>query len=115
MASPWLPQPADWGTYAVAVQQSDPSSMLTLYRTILTLRRSEGAMLTDSFSWLDDDRHHDVIAFQRGDDLACVINFGSTPIDLPPHSAVLLTSEQLDDDGRLPGDTAAWLRTSPTN
>ncbi|CAN5512147.1 glycoside hydrolase family 13 protein [soil metagenome] len=118
-AEPWLPQPDDWCTYAVDEQRRDPSSMLNLYRRTLALRRTEADLQTGAFAWSDDDhrdddRRDDVLAFQRGDDLTCVVNLGSTSIDLPPHSAVLLTSNELDD-GRLPGDTAAWLRPPPTN
>ncbi|MFP3381784.1 hypothetical protein SB767_36305, partial [Bacillus sp. SIMBA_069] len=34
-APPWLPQPADWAGLIVQAQQSDPSSMLWLYRQAL--------------------------------------------------------------------------------
>ncbi|WP_432844220.1 DUF3459 domain-containing protein [Dactylosporangium sp. CA-092794] len=47
-------------------------------------------------------------AFTRGD-IACVVNFGAEPASLPQHSAVLLASGDLPD-GRLPTDTAVWLR-----
>jgi alpha-glucosidase len=38
-ATPWLPLEADWPTKNAAVQRSDPTSMLTLYRHLLALRR----------------------------------------------------------------------------
>ncbi len=50
-----------------------------------------------------------VLAFARGD-LCCVANLSSAPVALPAHAAVLLASGPLDD-GLLPPDTAAWLRT----
>jgi alpha-glucosidase len=38
-----------------------------------------------------------------------VVNLSSSPIPLPEHEGVLLTSNPLVD-GDLPSDTAAWLR-----
>ena len=38
-AAPWLPQPADWGRYALDRQVGDESSMLALYRRLIAARR----------------------------------------------------------------------------
>ncbi len=35
---PWLPQPADWATYAADLQDRDPGSILALYREAIRLR-----------------------------------------------------------------------------
>jgi alpha-glucosidase len=53
-----------------------------------------------------------VLAFDRGD-VACVANLSPSPVELPPHTAVLLASGPLPA-GLLPPDTAAWLRTPPS-
>lgn len=50
------------------------------------------------------------IAFARGADFACVVDFGSAPAPLPAHEAVLLSSVPTTG-GLLAPDTAAWLRT----
>ena len=34
---------------------------------------------------------------------------GASPVALPPHSEVLVTSGPLDAEGALPPNTAAWL------
>ena len=39
-AAPWLPQPADWQSYARDTQAGDPASHLALYSNALKLRRS---------------------------------------------------------------------------
>jgi alpha-glucosidase len=39
-----------------------------------------------------------------------VINFGPDDAPLPEHEEVLLGSGPLADNGRLPSDTAVWLR-----
>jgi alpha-glucosidase len=101
--SPWLPQPADWGSYAVAAQEADPASMVSLYRSMLGLRPQLG----EDFAWhsLDDG---ELLAFRRGDVL-CLVNFGAESLPLPPYRSVLLASGELTDD-LLRTDTAVWLR-----
>lgn len=81
--------------------------MLTLYRSMLTLRRTEPALRGAAFAW--SDSRDDVLAFTRGDDLLCVVNLGEEPFELPEHTDVLLASGELDGT-TLPTDTAAWLR-----
>jgi alpha-glucosidase len=55
------------------------------------------------------DGGENVLAFSREPGFTCVVNTGSVPVALPD-GEVLLTSDPLDA-GRLPADTAAWLRT----
>jgi alpha-glucosidase len=93
--------------------------MLELYRAALRLRHSEPALgdgparcsepaLGDGpLRWLPAPAG--VLAFARGD-LCCVANLSPAPVTLPVHTAVLLTSARFEN-GRLPTDTAAWLRT----
>jgi len=40
-----------------------------------------------------------------------VVNLGEDPVALPTSAQPLLASGPLDDDGRLPQDTAVWLRS----
>jgi alpha-glucosidase len=108
-ADPWLPQPSAWKAQTVQAQADDPDSVLSLYRDALALRRSDLAALPVEIDWLPSDER--VIAFGRGDTFACVVNFGSEAVSLPPHTQVLLSSGPLDDDGSLPPDTCVWLRT----
>jgi alpha-glucosidase len=86
----------------VAVQQSDPGSMLSLYRSALRQR----PLIGDApLEWLPSPPS--VLAFARGD-FACVVNLSTVSIELPPGD-VILTSAPLAD-GHLPPDAAAWLR-----
>lgn len=105
--APWLPQPADWAHLTVEAQQSDPASMLRLYRDVLAIRRAEPDLGDGPMDWIETD--DDVLAFARGPRFACVANLGENPVDLPAHAGVLLASGALTDS-RLPGDTAVWLR-----
>ncbi len=104
-AQPWLPQPAAWADLTAEKQASDPGSTLSLYRAALALRRARPEFRTGELSWLDLGA--DVVAFQRGDALAVVVNFGSAPVSLPA-GEVLLTSAPLVE-GLLPLDATAWI------
>jgi alpha-glucosidase len=106
-ARPWLPQPADWAGYTVEAESADPDSMLSLYRRALACRRATPGLGDGPMAWLPAEP--DVLAFQRGDGFACVLNLSTAPAALPAHTEVLVTSGPLRD-GQLPTDTAVWLR-----
>ena len=120
-AAPWLPQPDGWGDLSVEAQADDPGSMLALYRRMLALRRAEPALHSDAFAWVDlPDAGGDVLAFARGDGdraLVCAVNLGVTPVALPEHAEILLSSAPPSTDGTpeaaLPPDTAVWYRGRP--
>lgn len=107
-SEPWLPQPRDWARYAVDRQQTDPESMLALYRTALALRRTDEGFGDGPMTWLPADEG--VLAFARTEGLVCVVNLARTPAALPPYERILLASGPLDAEGRLPQDTGVWLR-----
>jgi alpha-glucosidase len=102
----WLPQPADWGRFARAVQEDDPASTLSMYRAVLEARRAF-ELGSGTLEWLDD-LADGVLAFRNGN-VTVVANLGDQAIDLPD-GRVLVSSEPLA--GRtLPVDTTAWLVT----
>ncbi|AWS42306.1 glycoside hydrolase family 13 protein [Streptosporangium sp. 'caverna'] len=107
---PWLPQPLAWKDTTVEAQTGEPSSMLSLYRAALVLRRTDLTRLPETVSWLDAGPG--TVAFVRGDGFACVVNFSEAPIELPAHHGVLLASGPVVD-GLLPSDTCVWLRLTP--
>ena len=82
--------------------------MLTLYRAALQARTARGRLDDDSLTWLTAP--DGVLAFSRPGRFACVANLSAAPAPLPQGAEVLLVSGALDD-GKLPPDTAAWLRT----
>ena len=106
-SAPWLPQPDDWADRTVEVQEAAPTSMLRLYREAFAIRRTEPGLGDGPMQWIETD--HDVLAFARGPQFACVVNLGENPVDLPRHAGVLLASGELTQ-GRLPRDVAVWLR-----
>ena len=104
---PWLPQPAEWAHLTVEAQAADPRSMLSLYREALRIRRSD--LTSEDLAWLPSD--DGVLAFTRGADFTCVTNLTGDAVALPD-GELLLSSLPLDN-GRLPTDSTAWLRTEP--
>ena len=114
-APPWLPQPTGWGDLSVETQATDPDSVLSLYRAMISARRAEPGLRGDEFAWLDlpgtpPGEDDETLAFTRGEEFACVVNLGPDPVALPDTATITLTSGPLTDDGRLPTDTAAWYR-----
>ena len=63
---PWLPLAEDWSIRNVAAQRADPTSILSVYRSLLALRRGEEALSTGGYRPLDSPAR-DVLAFRRGD------------------------------------------------
>jgi len=107
-SSPWLPQPSAWKALTAARQQDDPGSMLNLYRAAIALRRTLDALGDGPLEWLPDVADG-VLAFLRGRDFVCAVNYSAAEAwPLPEGAAVLLASGSLPD-WRLPPDTAVWL------
>ena len=105
VSEPWLPQPDGFAELAASNQDDDPHSTLNLYRTALA-RRREHTPQDDHVGWHENVT--DVASFSRSNGLRCVLNTGAEPIKLPP-GEVLLSSTDLEPNGRLPSDTSAWL------
>ncbi|WP_305789164.1 glycoside hydrolase family 13 protein [Symbioplanes lichenis] len=102
----WLPQPATWAEYALDRQRDVPGSTYELYRTALRLRKQHDLGL-GALTWVDGG--DDVLAFRNGD-LLVWTNYGATPTALPGNKGVLVSSEPLDEDGRVPQDVTVWAR-----
>ncbi|GGQ77938.1 glycoside hydrolase family 13 protein [Couchioplanes azureus] len=102
----WLPQPESWAEYALDRQRDVPGSTYELYRSALRLR-AEHALGSGTLTWQDTPA--DVLAFRNGEMLV-LTNFGAAPAELPLGARVLLASEPLTSDGRVPQDVTVWAR-----
>jgi alpha-glucosidase len=100
----WLPQPAAWAEYALDRQQGVPGSTWELYRAALAARKEHG-LGDGTIAW--QQAPDEALAFRNGDVLV-LTNFGAEPVDLPAGATVLLASEPLDADGRVPTDVTVW-------
>ncbi|MBO9626743.1 MAG: DUF3459 domain-containing protein, partial [Microbacterium sp.] len=103
----WLPQPAEWATYARDVEAADSTSTLALYTELLAARREHG-FGTGSLVW--EDAGADAVAFRRGD-VHVIANLGTAPLALPAGATVVLRSQPFDGSD-LPVDTAVWYTTA---
>jgi alpha-glucosidase len=103
---PWLPQPDWYADYAADREETDPSSVLHLYRAALRARRE---IDPDSpLEWLDTGRS-DVLAFRRGDHV-CVTVFDGAPYRMDAGwGRVVLASADVTGQ-ELPAGASAWLR-----
>jgi alpha-glucosidase len=111
-AQPWLDQPADWAPLSVEAQIDDPESMLSLYRTGLSIRRQAPWGEHGELKWLDYG--DPVIAFSRGERFVCIVNFGTEPIKLPEGAEVLVASTLLDGN-TVAHDTTVWFFQAETH
>ncbi|MFG1989832.1 glycoside hydrolase family 13 protein [Actinoplanes sp. NPDC048988] len=100
----WLPQPAVWAEYAADRQQGVPGSTWELYRNALAVRRERG-LGAGTFTW---SRKSDEVLEFRNNSALILTNFGADAAELPAGATVLLSSEPLDDDGRVPTDVTVW-------
>ena len=102
----WLPQPEQWRSLTVEAESKEGDSMLTLYRNALWIRRAQPGFHTDHFAWRDS--RADVLDFERGDGVRCVVNLGGADLPLDAAAKLLLASAPLER-GILPADAAVWL------
>ena len=78
--APWLPLNSDWPVRNVECQIQDASSILTLYRRLLTARRAHSALSGGRFRLLDGVGN--VLAYERWhgpERLIIALNLGSSP------------------------------------
>jgi len=109
-AEPWLPQPPDWGTHAVELQQQDPESSLALVTKALELRRllwkNEVFGPNDGGAWRVEAGN--LLICARSADFFVAVAMGTEPVQLPAGS-VLLSAAPLAEDGWLQPNNAVWV------
>lgn len=96
----WLPQPADWGRYGAERQAADPTSMLSLYRAALVLRRR----FVEQGDVLSVERQGDLLLLRRGA-AAAIVNFATHAADLPRASLPGTAQSILTSHHAGPGDS----------
>jgi alpha-glucosidase len=124
---PWLPIAPDAATRNVDAQRNHPTSMLTLYRRLIELRRREPALAVGGWSALAAPEH--VLAYERFDGdrrFVVALNLGpepvTVPLDDPTRRATIVLTTALDREGEpatgeiaLHANEGAVLRHDPPN
>jgi alpha-glucosidase len=115
----WMQFPPDAAAKAVALQQADPSSTLSIYKALLQLRRQEPALRRGDFRWLESPAGS--LSFERseGEDVVRVhLNFTANEAVLAGSGEVLFSTgrDHLDGhDGTLRPYEAMILRPNPAS
>ncbi|HET6320249.1 MAG TPA: alpha-amylase family glycosyl hydrolase, partial [Chloroflexota bacterium] len=106
--APWLPVADDYAAVNVAAQQTDQTSPLSLYRSLVGLRRATPALTSGSYrtAVLTDD----VLGYVRergAQRIMVVLNFAHEPrhVEIPQGSVLLST--YLDRSGQPPSELRA--------
>ena len=102
---PWLPLAEDYRESNVAAQREDPSSMLSLYRRLIDLRRAEPALAIGHYARVPTEG--DLLAyrrFEKGRTYVVVLNLGPRPQLFAPAEPALLghvaVGTHLDREGQ---------------
>jgi alpha-glucosidase len=84
---PWLPVPPSYKTHNVAAEVKDPNSILSVYRQVLALRKSEPALANGTYMPLNE-ADPNVLAYLRNDKdkneaVLVLLNMSATPQKVP--------------------------------
>ena len=71
-AKPWLPVPSSYKTHNVETEAKDPDSVLSMYKKVLALRRSNEALREGSYTALNES-DADVMSYLRSDNGKAVL------------------------------------------
>jgi alpha-glucosidase len=103
----WLPQPDDFGAFAIDRETADPGSTLSTYRAALRARR-ELDVAAGPLRWDGEDAGADVLAFSSGT-VTVVANLGSAPVAVPAGTVLVASVPEAVVDGMLQVDAAVWI------
>jgi len=111
----WLPVPPSSAKYNVELELRDPGSILSFYKRLLALRRSEPALKNGSYVSIDNQNPF-VLSFLRinpgaGDSVLVVLNMTAAQrilrLDLTPHEIKQKTSRPLLTAPEIRGDAVS--------
>ncbi|MGH8056929.1 MAG: alpha-amylase family glycosyl hydrolase [Candidatus Entotheonellia bacterium] len=102
--TPWLPISPDYTLANVESQRADPTSLLTLYRRLIALRRATPALAVGAYT--PQEAQGDVLAYMRvaeGERMLIVLNLSHEPQRFEPRSTQIwgqvVLSTHLDREG----------------
>ncbi len=102
----WLPQPASYKELARSIQEKNPESTLSFYKTALDLRKQLG-LGEGSFSWIAGHQGPETLGYENSG-VTVIYNFGAQPVDLSTFE-ILLSSQPLSGK-QLATNQCAWIK-----
>jgi alpha-glucosidase len=102
----WLPQPASYNELARSIQEKNPESTLSFYKTALGLRKQFG-LGEGSFGWLAGHQGQETLGYENSG-VKVLYNFGVRPVDLSSFE-ILISSEPLSGK-QLATNQCAWIK-----
>ena len=102
----WLPQPESYKKLARSIQEKNPESTLSFYKTALGLRKQLG-LGEGSFSWLAGHLGPNTLGYENSG-VQVIYNFGTQPVDLSTFD-ILISSEPLSGK-QLATNQCVWIK-----
>jgi alpha-glucosidase len=96
---PWLPIPPSYTTTNVKAEVSDPDSMLNWYKRLITLRRTNPALISGDMKMIDTT-NESILAYTRtvsGKSVLVALNFTGKPQTLNIKDTTIAATLQTDD------------------
>ena len=104
-----LPQPKNFGEYSIEAESADPSSLLSIFRKALALRKT--LIAPEDMTW-HETGDSQVLHFSRTNGWNCITNFGRNYYNFDGAGEVIHSSGPLAKSGDLPPATTVWVRSS---
>jgi alpha-glucosidase len=103
---PWLPLGEDSRTVNVAVEQQDSSSILTLYKKLIALRKSHPTLVSGKLDELHVEKN--ILRFRRrgAEEIEVILNMTGEEIPVQIPSARVLVGTRMDREGEIAGFSA---------
>ncbi|MGC2251716.1 MAG: alpha-amylase family glycosyl hydrolase [Acidobacteriaceae bacterium] len=103
---PWLPLGEDLRTVNVAVEQTDSSSILTLYRELITLRKNHPTLVSGKLSELHVENN--ILRFRRSgpEEIEVILNLSREETSVHTPSGRLLLGTRVDREAKTGGSSA---------
>ena len=103
---PWLRLAADWAQVNVAALSRQADSMLSLYRTLIALRKSHAALNSGAVEGVRSEGS--VLRYERtgsGEHFAVVLNLGEVEVNVSATEGRVVISTQMDRQEELVAST----------
>ncbi|HVN92970.1 MAG TPA: alpha-amylase family glycosyl hydrolase [Terracidiphilus sp.] len=115
---PWLPLGNDSGSVNVAIEQQDRSSILTLYKKLLALRKEHPTLVSGKLNELRAENN--ILRFRRSgaEEIEVILNLTNAEMSVRTRPAKVLVGTRMDREGESvagvttlhPGEGFALLR-----